>query len=315
MSKKYNILVTGCGGDIGQSIGKILKSHSMFNLVVGCDMNDQHAGKFIFDKCMKVPPCSSDQYRPVLEDILKEFNISLILPTSEPELRFDAENSIYGYFSDIQLISANLKAKEIGFDKQLTANFLKAEGLPFPLTQIASDIKEPHLPLIMKDRKGSGSKLLFLVKDRIEFDFYSKKFPDFIAQEFIDNSEEEYTCGLFRDLKENVRTISYRRKLIGDSSGFGTVVHNDRIDQLLLTIAKKLDLRGAINVQLRLSKNNTPIVFEINPRFSSTVLFRHLMGFEDVIWSIQDRLGIEISAYNPPQKGRNFYKGFNEYVD
>jgi carbamoyl-phosphate synthase large subunit len=31
-----------------------------------------------------------------------------------------------------------------------------------------------------------------------------------------------------------------------------------------------------------------PIIFEINPRFSSTVVFRHKLGFKDVQWAILD---------------------------
>ena len=57
------------------------------------------------------------------------------------------------------------------------------------------------------------------------------------------------------------------------------------------------------------------MVFEINPRFSSTVLFRHMMGYEDVIWSIQDKLGLELDSYRINQSINKFYKGFSEYVD
>ena len=48
MKSKYNILITGCGGDIGQSIAKILKSNHMFDNVIGCDMSEENASKFIF---------------------------------------------------------------------------------------------------------------------------------------------------------------------------------------------------------------------------------------------------------------------------
>ena len=52
MKDKLKVLVTGCGGDIGQSIGKILKSKpELFTLVIGADLHQDHAGKFIFDKC------------------------------------------------------------------------------------------------------------------------------------------------------------------------------------------------------------------------------------------------------------------------
>jgi carbamoyl-phosphate synthase large subunit len=47
-------------------------------------------------------------------------------------------------------------------------------------------------------------------------------------------------------------------------------------------------------VQLRLTDKG-PRVFEINPRFSSTVLMRHRMGFSDVLWAIEEAEGKTVS--------------------
>lgn len=314
MSRRYNVLVTGCGGDIGQSVGKILKSSPMFQSVIGCDMNEDHAGKFIFDTCVQIARCSSDAYMPRLKSIIDQFQIDIIVPVSEPELRFFAEKHISDELLGRPLICANLKSMQVGFDKYRTAVFLEENGLPFPETHLVSEMNAPEFPLIMKSRNGSGSKSLFKINDIEDFNFYKRKHPDFIIQEFLENDHEEYTCGVFRDEAKQTRMLIFRRKLMGGFSGFGTVVENSIIEKLLFEIARSLDLRGAINVQLRLI-NKVPLVFEINPRFSSTVMFRHMMGFEDVIWSIQDRLGFPVSKYTPPPKNKNFYKGFHEYID
>lgn len=307
-------MVTGCGGDIGQSIGKILKSENLFKLVIGCDIHEQHAGKFIFDHSVIVKPCNSDEYLRELTKVVQKFNIDIILPSSEPELRWLNDNKIADQLLGRILITANPRSLDVGFDKYITAKFLKENQLPFPVTNIVSEINFPILPLIVKSRKSSGGKSLFFVSELEEFMFIKRKYPDYIAQEVLENDDEEYTCGLFRDMKKRTRTLVFRRKLTGGFSGFGTVVHNAVIEDLLFKIADFLDLRGSINVQLRLSAKG-PVVFEINPRFSSTVMFRHMMGFKDVIWSIEDRLGLCVSSYIPPANGKNFYKGFYEYID
>ena len=46
--------------------------------------------------------------------------------------------------------------------------------------------------------------------------------------------------------------------------------------------------------------NGKPYVFEINPRFSSTVRFRDLFGFKDVLWVLEDEIKTVISSYNKP---------------
>lgn len=314
MNKKYNIVVTGCGGDIGQSIGKILKSEPMFGDVIGCDVNDQHPGKFIYDQCLIVPVCRSNKYCEELRKIIQTYEIHIVLTASEPELRFFTEKKIDGEIAERPAIMANLRAREIGFDKYFTAKFLEEEGLTFPVTSIAADTVSPVFPVVFKSRTASGGKSLFVTSDKEDFSFYAKKYSAYIVQEYLDNEEEEYTCGLFRDMKGEIRTLVYRRKLMDSFSVFGTVVKNEEINTLLIKIANRLNLRGSINLQLRMADRG-PVVFEINPRFSSTVRFKHMMGFKDVIWSIQDRVGLKIMPYTAPAEGKRFYKGFTEYID
>jgi carbamoyl-phosphate synthase large subunit len=309
----YNILVTGCGGDIGQSIGKILKSNTIFSSVLGCDLHDNHAGKFIFDECHTIVECRSEDYLSDIEKIVIEHNIDLILPVSEPELRFLSGRGIDKLFNR-PVIKANEVSLKIGFDKLATANFLRDHELPYPNSIIIADLVDPFFPIILKSRDGSGSKNLYIIADMEDFNYYSKKFPGFLAQEMIGSVDDEYTCGLFRSLSGEVRSIIYKRKLVGGFSGYGSVEKDEDIKHLLEKIALSLNLRGSINVQLRTSPKG-PCVFEINPRFSSTVMFRHLMGFQDVIWSVQDTLSLPIDNYISSDKYSKFYKGYKEYVD
>ena len=137
--------------------------------------------------------------------------------------------------------------------------------------------------------------------------------PDFIVQEYLDGNGGEYTCGLFRSKNGVIRTIIIKRKLMGGLTGYGEIIDNSEINLLLIDIANKLNLIGSINVQLRITSKG-PIVFEINPRFSSTIRFRHLLGFKDLIWCIEDQLNKSISNYYSNSVGKKIYKGYNEYI-
>lgn len=313
MNKKLNVLVTGCGGDIGQSIGKILKECDLFDAVLGTDLNNDHAGIMIFDRCFILPRCDNKIYLSSLENIIGVNKIDLIIPVSEAEIRFFYEHNLTEEQLNVQIIIANRGALSIGLDKLTTSEFLKENNLPYPKTSLISNNHDVMLPCIVKSRNGSGSKKLFLAEDETDISYLKFKFPDFICQEYLENAQKEYTCGLYRTSKGEIRSLIFRRTLLGGFSGYGEVEVNPDIDALLKDIAEKLNLIGSINVQLRLSKKG-PCVFEINPRFSSTVRFRDLLGFKDVIWSIQDKLGLPISSYLPVQNGVKFYKGFNEYI-
>ena len=310
----YNILVTGCGGDIGQSIGKILKEYDHCALLVGCDMSEENPASFIYDNFQKVSAISSANYLLEISAIIKQYSINILIPVSEPELRLYTQNKSLQLQLNCAVLMANLEAREIGFDKLETVNFLKKEGLPFPQTQLFEQVKNPKFPFLIKSRFGSGSKALFIIKGELEYKFYKEMFTGFIAQELLENDDQEYTCGLFRDKSGNIKYLIFKRTLMdGGHSGYGEVVENKQIENLLVEIAKKLHLKGSINVQLRLTSKG-PIVFEINPRFSSTVMFRHIMGYQDLIWSLEDYLDLPISTYIAPEIGTKFYKGFMEYV-
>ncbi len=315
MNKKLNILVTGCGGDIGQSLGKILLKSVYTNNLFGIDVSDKNAAQFIFPNFSVGVRFTDEEYLQKLESFIEDNKIDIVIPIAEPELRNFSEKGILDSIGSAKMITASSMALEVGFDKYKTAEFLKAEGLPFPKTYRAEYVKViESFPVILKSRTGSGSKDIHKINTMDEFSFYTRNnIEDLVIQEFITDKNGEFTCGLFRSSKGQIRSQILKRELQGGYSGYGEVIENETITALLQELAVKLNLIGSINVQLRIV-DNLPKIFEINPRFSSTVLYRHLFGFEDLIWSIEDRLGLELSDNRQDVIGRKFYKGYEEYI-
>ena len=315
MNKALNILVTGCGGDIGQSIGKILLKSAYTKNLYGIDISDKNAAQFIYPNFSVGLPFKHPDYLKTLEEFIEANNIDVIIPIAEPELRFFSNKNILDNIGNAKMITASSLALEVGFDKFKTAAFLKKENLPFPKTALAKNIEKIiTFPVILKSKIGSGSKDIHKITTQEEFLFYTRNnVEDYVIQEYVTDEHGEYTCGLYRSSKGEIRSQIFKRELHGGYSGYGEVVENETITELIEKIAVKLDLVGSINVQLRL-KESIPKIFEINPRFSSTVLYRHLFGFEDVLWSIEDRLGYELSDNRKEATGRKFYKGYEEYI-
>jgi carbamoyl-phosphate synthase large subunit len=315
MNKRLNILVTGCGGDIGQSLGKILLNSPYTKNLFGIDISDKNAAQFIFPNFSVGLRFTNSEYLQKLEAFVEDNEIDIVIPIAEPELRYFSENNILDHIGKAKMITASLKALVIGFDKYKTAEFLKAEGFPFPKTDLAKDIKTiDSFPVILKSKTGSGSKDIYKINTMDEFSFYTRNNVEgYVVQEFITDKNGEFTCGLYRSSKGEIRSQIFKRELHGGYSGYGEVVENETITTLIEELAVRLDLVGSINVQLRIEKNS-PKIFEINPRFSSTVLYRHLFGFEDLIWSIEDLLGLELSDNRHDVIGRKFYKGYEEYI-
>lgn len=316
MNESLNILVTGCGGDIGQSIGKILSKSVYTKNLYGIDISDKNAGQFIFPNFSVGLPYTNPNYLKHIEFFIERNEIDIVIPMAEPELRFFSHNNMLDKIGRAKMITANTLSLEIGFDKFKTAEFLKKKGLPFPETVLAKEINTIEtFPVILKSKTGSGSKDIHIIKNMNEFLFYTREnIDDYVVQEFISDRDGEYTCGLFRSTQGEIRSLIFERELEKGYSGYGEVVVNNEITKLLEKLAVELNLVGSINVQLRLA-NGIPMVFEINPRFSSTVYFRHLFGFEDLLWSIEDQLGYELTDSRKNVTGRKFYKGYEEYIN
>jgi len=202
---------------------------------------------------------------------------------------------------------------EIGFDKYKTAEFLRENDLPYPWTRIAAAGAPPEFPCILKNRTGCGSKDVQILTDKTYNDRVPSSEED-VFQEWIAGDGAEYTCGLFRSSAGKIRAIILRRKLRGGVTGCGVVEERAVIEDLLYALAEKLKLLGSINVQLRL-REEIPYIFEINPRFSSTVRFRHKLGFTDVLWSMQDYCGKPLPDYVPAAAGIRFYKIYEDIID
>jgi len=131
---------------------------------------------------------------------------------------------------------------------------------------------------------------------------YHQRNPNpMIFQEILEPASMEVTCGIYATKEGGVFSIQLLRHLSGGRTSWARVIMNEQITILCEKIAHGLNLQGAINVQLILTDNG-PKVFEINPRYSSTVEMRHKLGFMDLVWGIQECLfdtKIQYVACNP----------------
>ena len=80
------------------------------------------------------------------------------------------------------------------------------------------------------------------------------------------------------------------RELVGGFTGWAQVVDEPEAVSQCIALAEALDLRGPMNAQMRITDRG-PRIFEINPRLSSTVYLRHLLGFSDVQWMLDEHEG------------------------
>jgi len=295
---RKNVLITAIGGDIAQGIAAILRESFPDWRLTGVDVHSRHAGSLFVDQFHEVPRASDPGYEDALKAIVNQDAIDLVIPMSEAELQLLASRG-YSEIGGAGLLMANQLAIEVGADKLRTAQFLESIGLPAPWTDLAENfLPQKHLPCIFKPRRGAGSKAVYRCDTAEEVAFYRHRYADAIVQELLLPPDQEVTCGVFRTGDGRIAVLQLLRTLTSGFTGWAQVIDDTEIFSQCSRLAEGLDLRGSINVQLRITGNGARI-FEINPRFSSTVLMRHQMGFCDLVWSIQDLMGEDVHLFSP----------------
>jgi len=308
----YKILVTGIGGDIAQSISKIIKNSGLPAQLIGTDINNNIPWGSFVDDFYKVPFAYDTSYLLALEDIISKELIDVLIPVTGEEIRVINDAKVNENWSPTRIVIAPSHIVNIFLDKLETIKFLAANDIPVPWTK---EIEcEPTLyPCILKSKFGSGSKGLTIIEDEEDLKYFRSKRKGWILQELLLPHDEEYTCGVYSNDGQNIYVIVLKRVLKGGITGVAEVVYDEEIIKLCKRIGNFIDLKGSINIQLRRTPQG-PVIFEVNPRFSSTAIFRDHFGFKDVIWSIMDALAMqhEVKFNYKEIIGRKFYRIYSE---
>lgn len=281
---KTTIFISAVCGDIGSSAVRALRGSA--DRIIGCDIMKYPPDIDIIDRFYQAPAAfDTENYIAFLKDIVKKEDVGFFLPVSEYEISALNTRRAELRSLGIRLLLNNEEIIDNFLDKLKTVQYLSNIGIKVPKTSLLSGYDGNFgFPVIVKARKGSGSKDLRTVQDPAELDHIkTRDTGELIAQELIGSEEEEYTTGVFSD-GHTVSSITFRRRLgFGGVSIEAELKDEPFLEEMARRIAAETKLSGSINIQSRRS-GNIFIPYEINPRLSSTMLFRKKFGFDDAVW-------------------------------
>ena len=287
--KEINILITAIGGDIGSNIINILNAQEgvKFN-VYGTDINEKNYSTDVVHKFYKVDRVSSKNYGKQIINIIRENSIEFIIPVAEMEIIWFNDN--LNLFSELNTHILINKANIVKtfLNKLETSKILLSMKIKTPQTiELNKFNEEIDYPIIIKSKFSIYGKDLYIVKNRQQLENIKntlKNYEHYIVQEYIGTIEDEYTTTVYKD-KSSLEVITFKRKLTGEMTSFAEIRDEKILKNYAKIIATKLDLYGSINIQSR-KVGNDFYIFEINPRFSSTIYIRNNFNFHDLIWWI-----------------------------
>jgi carbamoyl-phosphate synthase large subunit len=311
------VLIAGIGGaSLGTEILKSLELAGGME-VFGCDISRTAYGLYepAFAKTYLI---SRDNYVDQVLDCCGDCGAHFLVPGGEQPMVL--LGAAAGRFEE-QGVRVLMNAPEVirvCSDKASTFRTLESLGVPIPRTAAIGEDFDPGavgLPCIVKPAQDSGGSLgVFFAPSAEEVMVYADYIRRMgrapIAQEYVDDSEGEFTIGVLsvpdgrmvgsialRRVFDSKLSVSYRGRggLISSGYSQGYIDDFPEFREQAERIAQALGSTGPINVQGRV-RDGVLMPFEINPRFSASTHLRALAGFNEIDMLI----GYHISGRLPP---------------
>jgi carbamoyl-phosphate synthase large subunit len=290
------ILVSGAGSLLGQGIIQSIKSSKKKYEVYGTDYLQDSIGLYWAKKSYILPDIlkskkNENKWLSKITQIIRKHKINYVIPGLDFELPFFSRYKlIIEKKCKCVIIVSNIEIIKTFRDKWLTFEYLQKNNFLYPKTalpkKLKNFLKKNKFPLIVKPRIGSTSKNVFLVRNKLELKEALKKCKNPIIQEYLYNTNNEYTCGIIFDPKKNscLSSVVLNRKIKNGNTIKASLKKDKKYKQInnfINSVAKKIRPFGPLNFQLCLTSRG-PKIFEINPRFSGTTPLRNLFGVNEI---------------------------------
>lgn len=277
------IFMTGGGGSGTIAAAKFLKDTGKYRVILG-DMNEWAAGLKLADKAYILPPGKDEGFINTVKNIIRKEAIDIFVPLVDEELLKSYE--LKDDFPNLLILLPEYDFTKTALDKWFLIEKLKEHNLPYPKTYLScEDYGDLEYPLIVKPRIGRGSKYMMELYSKRQVEAYKTVLNlqenEIVIQEKIKG--KEFTVSVVADKEGKVLAIVPKEVI--DKRGVTITAitrDNDSIKNLCMDIQKKLRPSGPFNVQLILRDDNVPVVFEINPRYSTTIALTMAAGVNEI---------------------------------
>lgn len=285
-----NILVTGAGALLGQGILRLLQVADFPKKIFTADPDPRSAGHWLGDYALTIPVVKDNTYITKIKDIVKQHNIDVILVGTDVELPILSAYKDY-FLNELNclIIVSDEKVINIANDKFLTASFLEENNFPYPMSVMANDLaklkdieEKLGFPLFAKPFDGARSLGIKKINNHDELMEIYNPNSNLVVQQFLTEDEGEFTSGCVV-IDGVCKAIVTLKRDLRDGNTYRTYRDSDtsKYDKFIIPIAEKLNPDGPVNFQFRI-KDDKPVIFEINGRFSGTTPIRYFYGFNEV---------------------------------
>jgi carbamoyl-phosphate synthase large subunit len=260
------VLVTGVGGPAGVAVLRSLLRRSDVEVYAG-DMDGWASGLYLVptERRRILLPGLSPDFVDGIRQLCIDDALDVVISTVDVELQPLAERR-----DELEAVLAapSVATLDVTLDKWELAQRCRPL-LRTPVTRLLNSdgvALNWSFPVIVKPRRGAGSRGVRLVADRAALEAIDVD-DALIIQEYLPG--EEFSVDVLADGDGNVVAAVPRTRTRIDSgvSIAGRTLHDAALEQTASAVARAIGLRGVANVQLRRDSAGVPALLEVNPRF------------------------------------------------
>ncbi len=232
---------------------------------IAVDANPLAPALYHADEHALVPRLDDPGYVGALRELIETHDIRLVVPLTDLDqvLLAESQNELG---ATVLLPDADV-VERVG-DKYLAHGLAVERGIPSPATWLPDEVPEDaRFPLLVKARRGFGSRHIYRAADRAQLDFFLDYTPvDSIVQAVCRG--EEFSIDVFCDLEGRCLNAIPRTMIEskgGESIKGMTIKDWDLIEYGRL-VSETLGLKGPANIQCFREDGGHELT-DINPRF------------------------------------------------
>jgi carbamoyl-phosphate synthase large subunit len=300
------IMVTGVGGAPGFDLAVSLLRRGVD--VIGLDADPLAPGLLIPGIIGWVAASAADSGYPAsLLSLCRELRPAALFSTVEHELPalIRLQHDLAGLGVRIWLPDAH--GVQACIDKAAFHRALTQHGLPVPRTWLPAAVSEvpDGVPLVVKPRRGQGSKNVFFCSARHQAQVLCELVPDAVIQERVMGREFTADCLTDREGRASV-ILRWRLLVKGGLSVVSATFHDEDITRLVMRVLTAIGAAGPCCVQgITSDDGSRPRVqfLEANARFAGAFRVSEAAGADLVGQALNGMLGAPVDharlAYQP----------------
>lgn len=278
--------------------------------LIGADSDITAPALSACDVSLVVPPVSDPDYVGALKQAVTQHGVRALIPTIDTDLAaISSSRADFETQGCIPLI-AMPDVIHICRDKGETYRFLKTHHIDTPQTWNPSELMalaQKPFPLFIKPRTGSASQWVQKIEDEDALNYFLRRIPDPIIQEFVEGVE--HTLDAYVGLDGEVRCVVPRARwqVRGGEVSKGVVIKDAEVMTAGKHVVESLgdSCRGLVTLQCIVTPQRRIRFIEINPRFGGGAPLSIAAGADFPGWLFAELRG---------QRPQIVFDGFQEGI-